>query len=224
MIIEKSSYHPNNINQKNIKNKLNSSDNKKITTDDNFGFFKWMKGVINPLQNLPIVSGIYSSINSENKESDRDLVQNSLGGFLYGGPIGAVAGFGNWLFNKIFDSTPTEIVMSFTGLDQIWKDKRIDGKKFSKNETLNNEIINKKEIPDSIKQKQIESFPKSNKIINNNKENTKTKYGNIELSYPKWYPKEEKFIKINSKELSSLNKLYHQNNKIDSKKTFKINA
>ena len=70
---------------------------------DKFSFWKWFKGLVNPLQNLPLISGIYSSVNSEDENSDRDLVQNSLGGFLYGGPIGAIAGFGNWVFNKLFD-------------------------------------------------------------------------------------------------------------------------
>ncbi len=69
-------------------------------------FWDWFRGLVNPFQNLPIISGIYSSINSDDKHSDRDLVQNSLGGFMYGGPIGAIAGFGNWIFNKIFDKTP----------------------------------------------------------------------------------------------------------------------
>ena len=77
---------------------------------------------MNPLQNLPIISGIYSSVNSENEDSDRDLVQNSLGGFLYGGPIGAIVGFGNWAFNKIFDKTPTEMALDASGISDIWKD------------------------------------------------------------------------------------------------------
>ena len=46
-----------------------------------------LRFLVNPLQNLPLISGIYSDVNSENEESDRDLVQNSLGGFLYGGPF-----------------------------------------------------------------------------------------------------------------------------------------
>ena len=108
MIIEKSPHHILNSNkaenvnviEKNVKDtgpdKANS---------DEFSFWSWFKGLVNPLQNLPIVSGIYSSVNSENEDSDRDLVQNSLGGFLYGGPIGAIVGFGNWAFNKIFDKT-----------------------------------------------------------------------------------------------------------------------
>ena len=49
-------------------------------------FLNWIKGLVNPLQNIPIISGIYSSINSDKPDSDRDLVQSSAGGFIYGGP------------------------------------------------------------------------------------------------------------------------------------------
>ena len=106
MFLEKSSYHisktsvqpdSNKINQKNL-NDINNVENEK-------SFWSWFKGLVNPLQNLPIISGIYSSFNSEDPNSDRDLVQNSLGGFLYGGPFGAIAGFGNWMFNKLFNKT-----------------------------------------------------------------------------------------------------------------------
>ena len=97
--------------------------------DNEKTFWSWFKGLINPLQNLPIISGIYSSLNSDNPESDRDLVQNSLGGFLYGGPFGAIAGFGTWAFNKIFDKTPTEFAFDFSGISNLWKkDKEEPGK------------------------------------------------------------------------------------------------
>ena len=49
-------------------------------------------------------------------------MQNSLGGFLYGGPIGAIVGFGNWAFNKIFNKTPTEMALDASGISNIWKD------------------------------------------------------------------------------------------------------
>ena len=91
--------------------------------EEEFSFWSWFKGLVNPLQNLPLISGIYSSVNSENNESDRDLIQNSLGGFLYGGPFGAIAGFGNWVFNKIFDKTPTELALDATGISNIWKEE-----------------------------------------------------------------------------------------------------
>ena len=65
------------------------------------------------------------SVNSENEESDRDLVQNSLGGFLYGGQLsGAIAGFGTWVFNPLFDKTPSEMVLDSTGISNIWKDEK----------------------------------------------------------------------------------------------------
>ena len=89
-----------------------------------FSFWDWFRGLVNPFQNLPIISGIYSSINSEDSKSDRDLVQNSLGGFMYGGPIGAIAGFGNWVFNKIFDKTPSELALDATGISNLWKDDK----------------------------------------------------------------------------------------------------
>jgi len=91
---------------------------------DDFSFWDWFRGLVNPFQNLPIISGIYSSINSEDSKSDRDLVQNSLGGFMYGGPIGAIVGFGNWVFNKIFDKTPSELALDATGISNLWKDDK----------------------------------------------------------------------------------------------------
>ena len=91
---------------------------------DGFSFWDWFRGLVNPFQNLPIISGIYSSMNSEDSKSDRDLIQNSLGGFMYGGPIGAIAGFGNWVFNKIFDKTPSELALDATGISNLWKDDK----------------------------------------------------------------------------------------------------
>ena len=108
MLIEKSPFYPTNNKIKKIDfdKKINfkvKEDNSKTDkeTKGSFNIIKWIKGVINPLQNLPLISGVYSSINSEDTESDRDMVQNGLGGFLYGGPIGAIAGVGNWVFNKM---------------------------------------------------------------------------------------------------------------------------
>ena len=91
---------------------------------DDFSFWDWFRGLVNPFQNLPIISGIYSSMNSNDSKSDRDLVQNSLGGFMYGGPIGAIAGFGNWVFNKIFDKTPSELALDAIGISNLWKDDK----------------------------------------------------------------------------------------------------
>ena len=104
--------------------KILNDKNVNKTTKDDFSFWNWFRGLVNPFQNLPIISGIYSSINSDDSKSDRDLVQSSLGGFMYGGPIGAIAGFGNWIFNKIFDKTPSELALDVTGISNIWKDDK----------------------------------------------------------------------------------------------------
>ena len=72
-------------------------------------------------------------MNSEDSESDRDLVQNSLGGFMYGGPIGAIAGFGNWVFNKIFDKTPSELALDATGISNLWKDDKKNESQIAEN-------------------------------------------------------------------------------------------
>jgi len=121
MLLEKSSFH---ISKTSVQPNASKNDVQTNNTNEVGGentFWSWFKGLINPLQNLPIISGIYSSLNSDNPESDRDLVQNSLGGFLYGGPFGAIAGFGTWAFNKIFDKTPTEFAFDFSGISNLWK-------------------------------------------------------------------------------------------------------
>ena len=107
------------------KNQHLLNDNKVNEPDKNdFSFWDWFRGLVNPFQNLPIISGIYSSMNSDDSKSDRDLIQNSLGGFMYGGPIGAIAGFGNWVFNKIFDKTPSELALDASGISNLWKDDK----------------------------------------------------------------------------------------------------
>lgn len=128
-MIENSPFHISKTNVSNPKESLisNTSTKEQVNknvSEDKFSFWDWFRGLVNPLQNLPIVSGIYSSMNSDDKESDRDLVQNSLGGFMYGGPIGAIAGFGNWVFNKLFDRTPTELALDLTGISNLWKDDK----------------------------------------------------------------------------------------------------
>ena len=142
MIIEKSPFYSKNQPLKEINIEKNPVENKDIDVNEDFSFWGWFKGLVNPLQNLPLISGIYSSVNAEEKESDRDLVQNSLGGFIYGGPIGAIAGFGNWIFNKIFEKTPTELVLDASGISNIWKNE--DEKNNIKTETASvNEQLNK---------------------------------------------------------------------------------
>ena len=103
---------------------------------DDFSFWDWFRGLVNPFQNLPIISGIYSSMNSEDSKSDRDLIQNSLGGFMYGGPIGAIAGFGNWVFNKIFDKTPSELALDASGISNLWKDDKKNESQIAENNKI----------------------------------------------------------------------------------------
>ena len=121
---------------------LNNSDSLEPNKEKK-SFWDWFRGLVNPFQNLPIISGIYSSINSEDASSDRDLVQNSLGGFMYGGPIGAIAGFGNWIFNKLFDKTPSELALEFTGISKLWKDDKSSEKN---KEIVKNTSEQKKEL------------------------------------------------------------------------------
>ena len=141
MIIEKSPFYNKKIDlsKENSEKLLEKNQATKISDkEDDFSFWSWFKGLVNPLQNLPLISGIYSSVNAENNESDRDLIQNSLGGFLYGGPFGAIAGFGNWVFNKIFDKTPTELALDATGISNIWKE---EGKELGLTAKNNNKSI-----------------------------------------------------------------------------------
>ena len=142
MIIEKSPFYNRKIDlsRENSEKLIEKNQATKISEkEEEFSFWSWFKGLVNPLQNLPLISGIYSSVNSENNESDRDLIQNSLGGFLYGGPFGAIAGFGNWVFNKIFDKTPTELALDATGISDIWKE---EGKELGLASKNNNISIN----------------------------------------------------------------------------------
>ena len=142
MIIEKSPFYNKKIDlsKENSEKLIEKNQATKISDkEEEFSFWSWFKGLVNPLQNLPLISGIYSSVNAENNESDRDLIQNSLGGFLYGGPFGAIAGFGNWVFNKIFDKTPTELALDATGISDIWKE---DGKELGLAAKNNNTSIN----------------------------------------------------------------------------------
>ena len=131
MIIENSPFHISKNKVSHVKENTGPKNqqllsDKKVneTGKDDFSFWDWFRGLVNPFQNLPIISGIYSSMNSDDSKSDRDLIQNSLGGFMYGGPIGAIAGFGNWVFNKIFDKTPSELALDASGISKLWKDDK----------------------------------------------------------------------------------------------------
>ena len=138
-------------------------------------FLDWIKGLVNPLQNLPIISGIYSSINSDKPDSDRDLVQSSAGGFIYGGPIGAIAGFGNWVFEKLFDKTPTELAFDTLGISNLWKDKKNEINKVEND-------LNLKNVDFSEKQN------KTNKVEKEFKEHDKLAVKGMTFDYPKWSP------------------------------------
>ena len=147
MIIENSPFHISKNKVSHVKENTGPKNqqllsDKKVneTGKDDFSFWDWFRGLVNPFQNLPIISGIYSSMNSDDSKSDRDLIQNSLGGFMYGGPIGAIAGFGNWVFNKIFDKTPSELALDATGISNLWK----DDKKKESQIVENNKIDDKK--------------------------------------------------------------------------------
>ena len=84
MLIEKSPFYPNNNKTKEIDFEKKSHFEVKesdVKTDketkNSFSLIKWIKGVVNPLQNLPLISGIYSSINSEDAESE-ELTEEEL--------------------------------------------------------------------------------------------------------------------------------------------------
>tara|TARA_B100000989_G_C19511624_1_gene459377 strand:- start:264 stop:956 length:693 start_codon:yes stop_codon:yes gene_type:complete len=230
MFIEKSPfYHSKNSNTEKLS--LTKQNFKKSSEHKSFGFLRWIKGAINPLQNLPLISGIYSSINSENNESDRDMVQNGLGGFLYGGPIGAIVGVGNWIFNKLFDNTPTEMFFEFTGISKIWKKKKKtevanlnDKKEITKKDELIHLQIRENEtnktsrniVPESTKS---EKNYKNSKILNNTR--------SIEFNYPEKNYKEklDKLSKSENFSFTQIHSFYKTNNNLEKiKNSFKINA
>ena len=63
MLLEKSSFH---ISKTSIQPNASLDKTQKSNNVDEAGnektFWSWFKGLINPLQNLPIISGIYSSL------------------------------------------------------------------------------------------------------------------------------------------------------------------
>ena len=203
MILKNSPFHPSNK----IKNVNISNQSTKVNDESrSFSFLKWIKGAINPLQNLPLISGIYSSINSDNKDSDRDMIQNSLGGFLYGGPFGAIAGFGNWVFNKVFDRTPAELVLNLTGISKIWKKSKKTEEKIA--EIVHPEI-NSKDIQKKINLVpvlELENIQKGN--LKKAEEIIKIEDNLIEFNYPRWKPNDEVGKDPKSLNLSNLNKIY----------------
>ena len=251
MLIEKSPFYTTNNKTKKIDfdKKINFEVKEEgtktdIETKDSFNIIKWIKGVINPLQNLPLISGIYSSVNSEDAESDRDMVQNGLGGFLYGGPIGAIAGVGNWIFNKIFKNTPTEMFFSVTGISNLWKDKPQDEKmivsetkdlkniqtnnftdkitmKSKVNPQLDSQGIVKKNNNENDKILSQKNNTLMNSVTNQNSEDSKYKEKIIEFNYPKWEPTHKEYLDKENKnlDLSMIKSIYSNT---DSKKSNSI--
>ena len=178
-MIEKSHLHS--FNSKNAfntnmdKKSKENLDTKNESPTNRSKFLDWIKGLVNPLQNIPIISGIYSSINSDKPDSDRDLIQSSAGGFIYGGPIGAIAGFGNWVFEKLFDKTPTELAFDTLGISNLWKDKKNEINKVEND-------LNLKNVDFSEKQN------KTNNVEKEFKEHDKLAVKGMTFDYPKWSP------------------------------------
>ena len=220
MFIEKSPFYQ----SKNLDNEkilLSKKKLKENNEDSTFSFLKWIKGAINPLQNLPLISGIYSSINSKNKDSDRDMVQNGLGGFLYGGPIGAMAGVGNWIFNKLFDSTPTELFLEFTGISKIWKEKE-NTEVANLNDKKKITQINKstpKEVQENNSKEELKNIFPETKSFESNHQNSKVFKKNsktLEFNYPKKNFEEDsdKVRKLEMFNFSQIRSFYNTNKDI----------
>ena len=198
----------------------NSSSNDQVNKDQTAtsSFWDWFRGLVNPLQNLPIVSGIYSSINSDDDKSDRDLIQNSLGGFMYGGPIGAMVGFGNWVFNKIFDKTPTELALDASGISNLWKDKEKNFENsivVNKKNNINAKYYTKNETGEWWRKNQLSSSSVNTELTKNDKQN---KISLIKESITN----EKENNELASLDLSKSASRYENNHKDDNKTILKL--
>lgn len=233
MYIEKNHNHI--FNNKSENSFDNKYDSKKITDvkskNSGFNFWNWLKGAVNPLQNIPIISGVYSSLNSEKSESDRDMIQSSGGGFLYGGPIGAIAGFGTWVFRKIFDKTPTELALDTLGISKIWKSDSNSSVKAQTNQTgiekASLDLVNHKNFsqPNRTKTPINQNYKKDIDLTENSKSKIFYQKKNvIEIEYPKWRPNLESEQKIINKDKVKL--MYNSNSHIPKQnlKIFSVNA
>ena len=60
-------------------------------------FLGELRDVINPLQHIPVLSGLYRAVTKDGMSK----TANVLGGLLYGGPIGAAAAMAQNVVNKI---------------------------------------------------------------------------------------------------------------------------
>ncbi len=215
-MIEKSHLHNFNSSttiKKNTANTLHKTEQGDDPIDSSGSkFLSWIKGLINPLQNLPIISGIYSSMNSDKPSSDRDLIQSSAGGFLYGGPIGAVAGFGNWVFEKIFDKTPTELAFDTLGISKLWKSNDLDSKGLNKDKDKKKiEFVDSSFNPNKDNTKQSRKKSEEKKLLSSQ---------GMSFHYPKWSPLNYTPVKSSKK----LNLSSYKNNTENIKRSISIDA
>ena len=215
-MIEKSHLHNFNSSttiKKNTANTLHKTEQGDDPIDSSGSkFLSWIKGLINPLQNLPIISGIYSSMNSDKPSSDRDLIQSSAGGFLYGGPIGAVAGFGNWVFEKIFDKTPTELAFDTLGISKLWKSNDLDSKGLNKDKDKKKiEFVDSSFNPNKDNTKQSRKKSEEKKLLSSR---------GMSFHYPKWSPLNYTPVKSSKK----LNLSSYKNNTENIKRNISIDA
>ena len=215
-MIEKSHLHNFNSSttiKKNTANTLHKTEQGDDPIDSSGSkFLSWIKGLINPLQNLPIISGIYSSMNSDKPSSDRDLIQSSAGGFLYGGPIGAVAGFGNWVFEKIFDKTPTELAFDTLGISKLWKSNDLDSKGLNKDKDKKKiEFVDSSFNPNKDNTKQSRKKSEEKKLLSSR---------GMSFHYPKWSPLNYTPVKSSKK----LNLSSYKNNTENIKRSISIDA
>ena len=215
-MIEKSHLHNFNSSttiKKNTANTLHKTEQGDDPIDSSGSkFLSWIKGLINPLQNLPIISGIYSSMNSDKPSSDRDLIQSSAGGFLYGGPIGAMAGFGNWVFEKIFDKTPTELAFDTLGISKLWKSNDLDSKGLNKDKDKKKiEFVDSSFNPNKDNTKQSRKKSEEKKLLSSR---------GMSFHYPKWSPLNYTPVKSSKK----LNLSSYKNNTENIKRSISIDA
>lgn len=70
--------------------------------------FSDLLDVVNPLQQLPIVSNIYRATTG----ATINPISRILGGALFGGPIGAVAALASTVFEQVTGSDPASMAMA----------------------------------------------------------------------------------------------------------------
>ena len=94
---------------------------------------------------------------------------------MYGGPIGAMVGFGNWVFNKIFDKTPTELALDASGISNLWKDKEKNFENSNvaenKKNNINLKYYTKNETGEWWRKNQLSSSSVNTELTKNDKQN-----------------------------------------------------